>query len=338
VTANLLAWYDAHSRDLPWRESRTPYRVWISEVMLQQTQVASAAPYYLRWLGRFPDLATLAAAELDTVLKAWEGLGYYRRARQLHRAAREIRDRFGGALPSNPDDLASLPGVGPYTAAAIASIAFGVTVVAVDANVARVAARLYARNDLRHAEVAQRLAEHQPRGRAGDFNEALMELGALVCTSRAPQCCSCPVGSACGAHRLGRVADFPAAKIRRKRPLRRRYALVYSDDAGVALMQRDGAGLLAGLWGFVQSEVQPATATLLPSLRHSYSHFELELVPSLVDAPPTGTRPIPLAALERIAASTVDRKLLARLQAPGGPLRPPAVPSAGRSSAGGDPR
>ena len=241
--------------------------------MLQQTQVATAIPYYHRWFTRFPTVADLASAPLDEVLKVWEGLGYYGRARRLHQAAEQVRVRFEGRIPADPQALRSLPGIGPYTAAAIASIAFGAAVVAVDANVARVTARLFARGDLDVTAVAARLAPLQPEARPGDFNEALMELGALVCTPRTPNCPICPLRRGCRANLEGSVASFPATTTKPPRPRRLRYALVHVDAAGVALRQRGSGGLLPGLWGFVQSESEPGDARLLEPVRHSYTHL-----------------------------------------------------------------
>ncbi len=193
----LLAFYDARRRDLPWRRDPDPYRVWVSEVMLQQTRVDAVVPYYERWLRRFPTLHALATAEPDEVLRAWEGLGYYARARNLHRAARVVRERHAGDVPSEPAALRELPGVGDYTAGAIASIAFGRREPAVDGNVRRVLARLLDVADPPPARLRAVAAALVPAERPGDFNQALMELGALVCTARVPRCADCPVRGVC---------------------------------------------------------------------------------------------------------------------------------------------
>ncbi len=220
--ARLLAWYAKHKRDLPWRrDTHDPYRVWISEIMLQQTQVATVIPYYKRFLARFPNVRALANAKLDDVLKAWEGAGYYARARNLHLAAREIVARFGGQLPSTVDELLTLPGIGRYTAGAIASIAFKRDAPVVDGNVTRVLCRCFnIQHDPKSAATQKELwhlAEILlPRGCAADFNQGLMELGATICTPRNPQCNVCPINRACVARRLGRQDKLPAKSQKKK--------------------------------------------------------------------------------------------------------------------------
>lgn len=194
LAAALLRHYDVHRRDLPWRDRADPYAVWVSEIMLQQTRVETARPYYERWLERFPDLDALADAEIDDVLRAWQGLGYYARARNLHRAARMVRERYHGAIPADPAELRRLPGVGAYTAGAVASIAFGAATPAVDGNVRRVVARLHDLEDPTAAQLQTLAVELVPADRPGDFNQALMEIGATVCTPRAPDCDACPGG------------------------------------------------------------------------------------------------------------------------------------------------
>ena len=256
--APLLSWFARARRDLPWREApRDPYRVWLSEVMLQQTRVDVVVPYYLRFLRRFPTLASLSQAGEDEVLALWSGLGYYARGRNLHRAARAAA--AAGGLPRTAAALRELPGFGPYTAAAVASLAFGEQVPLVDGNVARVLARvLRLRGDAGEArERAWRIAPGLlPRGRAGEFNEALMELGATVCTPRTPRCGECPLSLGCGAHRQGEPEAFPGRTRAKARPL-----LIW---AAPALLRRDGAVLLrrrgdgelfAGLWDLPSAEV-----------------------------------------------------------------------------------
>jgi A/G-specific adenine glycosylase len=279
AAARLLAWYDRHRRDLPWRRDRDPYRVWLSEVMLQQTRVEVAAPYFERFTARFPDAAALAAAELDEVLALWSGLGYYRRARQLHAAARRVAARQAAGeegFPRTVEGLRALPGIGDYTAAAVASIAFGVPVPVVDGNVERVAARLLALdadpkaapNRARVREVAARLVDP---GRPGDSNQALMELGATVCTPRRPRCLLCPLrepaaacvgdgseggsddGAAwpgCRAAAEGDPERYPPPRRRRAVERQRRLVALVEDEAGRLLLFRrpDGAELLAGTW------------------------------------------------------------------------------------------
>jgi A/G-specific adenine glycosylase len=240
----LLAWFKKSRRALPWREEpRDPYRTWVSEVMLQQTRVEVVLPYYQRFLRRFPTLPALAAAPLDDVLALWSGLGYYARARNLHRAAQAA----GSKLPSTSAELRALPGFGPYTAAAVASLAFGEAVPLVDGNVARVFARVFRLEGDARAQSWGLAAEQLPKRGAGEFNEALMELGALVCTPRNPRCRECPLASQCA----GKDAphDFPRKKARAARPLLEWEALaLFRDDGAVLLEQRAGEKLFGGLW------------------------------------------------------------------------------------------
>ena len=274
----LLDHFDRSRRALPWRSGRTPYRVLVSEFMLQQTRVETVIPYYRRWLRRFPGWDALAAAGEDEVLGEWKGLGYYRRARNLHRAAQVVRERFGGKLPEEPSELRELPGVGEYTAGAVASIAFGRAVPAVDGNVRRVLCRLF---DL-EAPTAGRLREEAARlvdpGRPGDFNEAMMELGATVCTPRSPGCGGCPVRGWCRARVVGTVAERPARRPRRKVPWVEYVAVVVVGEGAEAageqvapvsparagggppavmtlLRKRPDSGLLAGMWEFPSIEL-----------------------------------------------------------------------------------
>ncbi len=254
LRARLLAWYDAHARDLPWRtapgEAPDPYRVWLSEVMLQQTRVETVKPYFARWLDRFPTLEVLAEAPLDEVLKAWEGLGYYSRARNFHRAVREVAGSRAGEIPADPESFRALPGVGRYTAGAVMSIAFGREEPIVDGNVRRVFARWTDDPEPREAEL-WRLAEALvPGERPGDLNQALMELGATVCTPRSPRCGECPVRAHCAAF---------AAGTQERRPLPKKAKPVPHEHTAVAVVERAGRFLLArrpldarlgGMWEF----------------------------------------------------------------------------------------
>jgi A/G-specific adenine glycosylase len=246
--ARLLGWYDAHARDLPWRRDRDPYRVWLSEVMLQQTRVAAVLEHYHAFLRRFPTVEKLAAARQASVLAAWSGLGYYRRARMLHAAAKVVTRRLGGKFPTTADGLLTLPGVGRYTSAAIASIAFGEAVAVVDGNVERVLQRISGRR-LSGEELwdaAEELLDHE---RPGDFNQAMMELGATVCTPRSPSCLTCPVVELCATQ--GKLADRSKPVPQKKRGIH--YALHFRDTDGsngkVLLVQRArDASLMAGMW------------------------------------------------------------------------------------------
>lgn len=248
----LLAWYDREARDLPWRRTRDPYAIWVSEVMLQQTQVATATPYYRQFLRRFPSLRRLAAAPLDGVLAAWAGLGYYRRARMLHAAAQAVVREHAGRIPSDPDAFGRLPGVGRYTAGAVASIAFGRPAPVLDGNVARVFSRQFgigvSVREPRGARTLWDLAEALvPMQRPGDWNQALMELGALVCLPRSPLCRACPIARTCRARALGQVEKFPPAAARRA-VVRVRRAVALVESGGRWLVEQRDGDLLAGLW------------------------------------------------------------------------------------------
>lgn len=246
-------WYAANRRDLPWRRTRDPYRIWVSEVMLQQTRVEVVVPYYERFLARFPDVGTLAAADEAEVLALWSGLGYYGRARRLHAAARRIAEE-GGNFPGDPAALSRLPGIGAYTAAAVASMAFGEPVAVLDGNVERVAARLLALGgDPRRSAARRRLAAAAEAlldaSDPGASNQAMMELGATLCTPRAPRCESCPLRPPCRARALGRPEGFPAPRPRRRPERLERTAAVVRRDGRLLLVRRDdGSTLLAGTW------------------------------------------------------------------------------------------
>lgn len=299
VVGALLAWYRQRARPLPWRDDPTPYRILVSEFMLQQTQVDTVIPYYRRFLERFPTLEALASAPEDEVLKVWEGLGYYRRARNLHRLAREVQTRWNGRLPDRVEELRELPGVGEYTAGAVASIAFGHPVPAVDGNVQRVVARLLnvdepvdrAPGRSRVWEGAQRLAAAAPPGQAGDVNQALMELGALTCTARRPACPTCPLTPMCQAYRHGTAEKLPLRQAA-ARPVAVDVAVLVVVDGSraatwaervqqgrVLLQRRPPNGLLGGLWGLPAVEggshglgEEGLLLEPLCSLQHVFSH------------------------------------------------------------------
>ena len=313
MTDNLLTWFYEVKRDLPWREERTPHRVWISEIMLQQTQVATVIPYFERWLERFPNLETLATAPLDDVLKVWEGLGYYRRARNLHRAAQVVFEK-GGAFPTTYEGWLELPGVGSYTAAAVSSIVNGERVVAVDGNVKRVAARLFKLDVPNEKEVRQLLTPYLPEENPGDFNEALMELGATVCTKAAPACLFCPVQEQCQAFAAGEVSEFPKPKKRLERPHYTRYALVDVRDNALWLRQRSEDEMLNGLWGFVLTDEKPAGKSF-PAVNHAYTHFSQTITPVLAHVSEDAEgRFVGLLELDTLALSTLDHKIISVLR------------------------
>jgi A/G-specific adenine glycosylase len=297
----LLDWYRTNKRDLPWRKTSDPYRIWVAEIMLQQTRVATVIPYYERFLERFPDVNALARARLDAVLKAWEGLGYYSRARHLHEAARIVAGPLGGNVPSDLAELRKLPGVGAYTAGAILSIAFGKRAAAVDGNVIRVIARLFSIEDpvdggkarKRIGELAARLV---PASDPGHCNQALMDLGSGICTPGSPDCPACPLAEACGARRKGCQDSIPAKKAQAAVPRREAVAaLIRNNREETLLIKRPDRGLLGGLWRFpggLLKEGEKPAAGLRRILRdelglkitpgrewlaveHGYSHFSV---------------------------------------------------------------
>jgi len=249
----LLAWYRAQRRDLPWRRTRDPYAIWVSEIMLQQTRVETVIPFYERFLDKFPTVDALASADEDDVLAAWSGLGYYRRARGLHAAASIVAREHSGTFPDHPTELRALPGIGEYTAAAIASIAFGREAAAVDGNVVRVLARIHGlrgtRDSARLKSDVTRLAHALARGPApGDWTQALMELGAMVCTPRAPDCARCPLTARCGAHADGQAERYPAPKTKKTVPSVEQITVLLERDGKWVLVRREPTGLWGGLW------------------------------------------------------------------------------------------
>jgi A/G-specific adenine glycosylase len=281
--------------------------------MLQQTQVATVIPYFERWLSRFPTVEALATAPLSEVLKAWEGLGYYRRARLLHEGAKRVAER--GGLPEHYGELLKLPGIGPYTAAAIASLAFGEPVLAVDGNVKRVAARLFRLTGaVRTRDVEEQLEPHLPEAEAGAFNEALMELGATVCTPRSPRCEVCPVHAHCEAFQTGQVAKFPEPKPRKRVPQLHRFAFVCQKGDALWLRERAETEMLGGLWGFVLSEDEPTGKRLEP-VRHAYTHYKITATPVLVEAPPEVGVWVKLSGIETLPMSRLDYRILAAWRA-----------------------
>jgi A/G-specific adenine glycosylase len=303
VARCLLDWYRLQGRDLPWRQSQDPYAIWVAEIMLQQTRVETVISYYDRFLQRFPTLQALASAPLDDVLKAWEGLGYYARARNLHAAARQIVEQMEGRLPVTAQELRRLPGVGRYTAAAIASIAFGQDAIALDGNLRRVLCRVFAIDDDPGRPATQRRLEQLacsmlPAERAGDFNQAFMDLGALVCLPRNPRCLLCPLVGLCLAQRAGIQNELPIRATRTQRPHRDVTAgIIWDRNDRFLITRRPLEGLLGGLWEFPGGKRRPGE-TLLACLRreiaeelgiaieigdllctveHAFTHFEMTL-------------------------------------------------------------
>ncbi|MCY0875390.1 MAG: A/G-specific adenine glycosylase [Firmicutes bacterium] len=264
---DLLAWYETDKRDLPWRKDADPYRVWVSEVMLQQTRVDTVIPYFERFMDLFPTVAALANASEGDVVKAWEGLGYYSRVRNLQQAVREVSERYNGIVPDSFEAMTSLRGVGPYTAGAVLSIAYGKPLAAVDGNVLRVISRLHKIEEdiakpATKKQVEAYVSRIVPHDQASAFNQALMELGALVCTARTPRCESCPVARHCVARAAGCQARLPV-KAAKKPARREHYAvlLLRRQDGSLAVLQRPDKGLLRGLWQLPMVAVEDAVAS-----------------------------------------------------------------------------
>lgn len=338
---SLRDWYFGRKRDLPWRRTKDPYKILVSEVMLQQTQVQTVIPYYNRWIERFPNIKTLAFATVDEVLTLWEGLGYYNRARNLHATARDILEKHNGAVPASHQTLLRLPGIGKYIAGAVASIAFNQRVPAVDVNIRRVLARLYCRNTT-EKEFELLNLHLMGRGDASDFNQSLMELGALVCVSRPPRCTDCPVISYCRAGSEGLQERFPAEKKARKvEEICTVLGILMDSKKKIYIQKRPQAGLFAGLWEFPGGKVK-AKETPEEALhrelweevgikirisrreevvRHAYTRFRVELIPFLCLLE-GNTFPKPKARefrwvlseeLTRFAFPAANRKVIKRL-------------------------
>ena len=341
---DLVAWYEQGKRDMPWRRTDDPYRIWLSEVMLQQTRVDQAQPYYERFTAAFPTVEALAAADLDTVLRLWEGLGYYSRARNLHKAARIVVDTFEGRFPDTYDAIRTLPGVGTYTAAAVLSIAFGLPHAVLDGNVIRVLTRAFVIED----EVNQSGTRKQLQAladalldpsRPGDFNQAMMELGATLCTPKTPRCPRCPLRSVCGAFAAGTPEAFPVKKKKAPVPHYDIAAGLIFDDKGRLLIQRRPEDkMLGGLWEFPGGKCEPGETLeetcrrelreelgidveiedLFGKVAHAYTHFKITMyafrcrirtgTPASQEGLPL--RWVPLANLTDYAFPRANRRLI----------------------------
>ncbi len=338
ISRSLLRWYDRSRRDLPWRRDPSPYKTLVSELMLQQTTVATVIPYFERFLARFPTLALLAAASEDDVTALWSGLGYYARARNLRRAAIAAVSEHGGALPRSEVALATLPGLGPYTAAAVAAIAFGARTFALDGNGARVMARLGGVSDsidepATRARLRAAGLREVPRGRPGDFTQAVMELGATLCTPRSPRCDECPVRDACAAFAAGKVDEIPRRSRKPARPIVRVACACVTDGARVLVVKR-GKGLLAGTWSLPEDVVTSgaprtvarrlATAAGAPAakvdhrgaVRHVFTHRDVTAEVFRVEVARAGrSRPdrrwVAVRDLGTLGVSTFTRKTVA---------------------------
>ena len=302
LAIRLLAWYAIHARALPWRKTRDPYRIWVSEIMLQQTQVETVIPYYHRWLKKFPTIKVLAKAPQAEVLKLWEGLGYYSRARNLHTAAQQVVADFNGQLPPDPIRLQTLPGIGRYTAGAIASIAFNLDTAVLDGNVKRVLARVFNLSDDVKSPAGEKklwaVAESLvPVGRAGDYNQAVMDLGATVCTPQNPTCGLCPLLGLCESQKLGLQGERPVVKKKAPTPHYAVTAAIIRQRGRVLIAQRPANKLLGGLWEFPGGKREPgeslpdclvreikeelgiqiAVDEQVLTLKHAFTHFKITL-------------------------------------------------------------
>lgn len=302
IAQPLLDWYATHQRDLPWRNHPHPYAIWVSEIMLQQTRVETVIPYFHRWMEKFPTIEALAQADLQEVLATWEGLGYYSRARNLHAAAQKVVQEYGGKLPADAKQLQKLPGIGQYTAAAIASMGFGRDEVAIDGNLRRVLARVFnidqpIGNPQSDRQFWERANEHLVSGKAAAYNQAWMDLGATICTPQNPRCLICPLREVCQAYALGLQEQRPVKPPKSKKPHYTMVAAAISYQNTVLIRQRQKQGLLGGLWEFPNftTEQPKKAAEFLPQqlqthfncqvqvqnaiavLQHAYTHFRVTL-------------------------------------------------------------
>ena len=300
VAAELLEWYGREGRDLPWRQGRDPYRIWLSEIMLQQTTVAAVIGYYQKFLENFPTVEHLASAPQEAVIDLWAGLGYYARARNLHAAAKMVSEEFGGQFPQRVDDLMQLPGVGRSTAGAIAALAFEQRAAILDGNVRRILCRLFALQQLPRSSAAEKQLWHwaellTPAERVHDYTQAIMDLGATVCVPRNPLCGQCPLQGLCQAHKLGLEQQLPLRQKNKPAPTRREAALLLECNGRYLVRRRPASGLLGGLWEFPTISLPDEESTeqqlkllmqdfsvsgelqTLGHINHIYSHFRLDL-------------------------------------------------------------
>jgi A/G-specific adenine glycosylase len=343
----LLDWYQKNARDLPWRGHPDPYTIWVSEIMLQQTRVETVIPYFTRWMERFPTIQSLAEAPQQAILSAWEGLGYYRRAHHLQMAAITLVKQYGGKLPQDAKKLQLLPGVGRYTAGAIASMAFGLDEPALDGNIRRVLARVYNVSEPARSSAGEKLLwllarENLPSGQASEYNQALMDLGALICTPRDPDCPACPLQKICAACELGIQSERPVVSARPETPHYTVTAAIIERENCYLLAQRPADGLLGGLWEFPGGKTLPGedletclqreiceelgvdiqVGEPLGKYRHAYTHFKVTLYayrcslatqaePQPIKA--TSLRWVPVEALSDFPMGKIDRQIAVKL-------------------------
>jgi len=340
LASRLLKWFRQHGRTLPWRDHPDPYAVWVSEIMLQQTRVETVIPYFERWMKLFPDIPALARADEHDVLNAWEGLGYYSRARNLHKAAKIVAEKFNGELPRDLTDLRSLPGIGRYTVGAIASMSFGMDEPTLDGNLRRVFARLYDVAEFADSPAGEKIlwaqaAQNLPKGEAGDYNEALMDLGATICLPRNPRCLLCPLMEICQARQNGTQELRPVLKPKKNTPHYVQVAGVIVKRGRVLLAKRPADGLLGGMWEFPNGRVADDPARELAKalnaayrlevrrkdalgiVRHAYTHFKVTVHAfraELISIPKDKTlKWVHINELEDYPMGKVDRQIANRI-------------------------
>ena len=340
LATQLLTWYHAQKRILPWRDHPDPYAVWVSEIMLQQTRVDTVIPYFENWMKLFPTVKALASASEQDVLNTWEGLGYYSRARNLHKAAKVVAEKFNGELPRDLDDLRSLPGIGRYTVGAIASMAFGMDEPTLDGNLRRVFSRLFDVDEFADSPAGEKIlwelaAENLPKGKAGDYNQALMDLGATICLPKNPRCLLCPLMTLWKARENGTQEFRPVLKLKKQVPHYVHAAAVIVERGRVLLSHRPADGLLGGMWEFpnVRVEGDPAKALVkalgsatsikvkrgeaLEVVEHAYSHFKVTVHPfrcEKVNIPAKKNfKWVRLGELEDYPMGKVDREIARKL-------------------------
>jgi A/G-specific adenine glycosylase len=336
-----LNWYSRNARVLPWRNHPDPYAIWVSEIMLQQTQVSAVIPYFERWMNCYTDICTLSQATEGEVLSLWEGLGYYARARNLHKAARLVVEEYNGSIPTTVGELKKLPGVGRYTAAAIASMAFGADEATLDGNIKRVLSRVFKITEPVNTPTGEKIlweivSDHLPSGRAGEYNQALMDIGATICLPKKPDCLGCPLKNICKAQKKGLQGKLPVVKKKTKIPTIIKSAAVVIKRRKVLLLKRQSRGLLGGMWEFPSVEVKnnpekelasrikslyelniPVESHLL-TIKHVYSHFKLTEHVFLCTLKSEGKLPrgfkwITLFELKKYPMGKVDRQIANKL-------------------------
>lgn len=341
LATQLLNWYHAQKRILPWRDHPDPYAVWVSEIMLQQTRVDTVIPYFEKWMKLFPTVTALASASEQEVLNAWEGLGYYSRARNLHKAAKVVVEKFNGELPRDLEDLRSLPGIGRYTVGAIASMAFGMDEPTLDGNLRRVFSRLFDVDEFADSPVGEKIlwelaAQNLPEGEAGDYNQALMDLGATICLPKNPRCLLCPLMDLCKARENGTQELRPVLKPKKAVPSYVHVAAVIIERGRVLLSQCPAEGLLGGMWEFPNARIEgdPAKALVkglkaatqiqvkkkeaLQVVEHAYSHFKVTVYPFVcenVSIPKNkNLKWVKLTELEEYPMGKVDRQIARQIK------------------------